>query len=121
MAKKTRRISVIVFLMIFILVFSACAQNDGNGSDQNADAPAEVVEATPAPTPTVEPTPMPTAVPTARPLIEESSEAQPGEYINDSLGLAMEYPAGWEVITEGQSGVELLLVTNPDLTFSYVL
>lgn len=112
--------------MIFVILLSACANNNEDPSQQNGVAPTEVEEAEPSPEPVVEPTAAPTAIPTARPLIEESPEAQSGFYFNDFLGVTLEYPSSWDVLTENQSGVELLLVNDPDIPIlvyltSYIL
>jgi oligopeptide transport system substrate-binding protein len=112
--KQTPRIVLVQVLTIFAIFLSACVPNNGDTSEQNGDAPTEIPELKSSPEPVVEPIAGPTVYPTARPLLEESPEVQPGIYVNDVLGVTLEYPTSWEVMLESQSDFELLMVRDPN-------
>lgn len=118
MKKNTPKFALLQVLIIFAILLSACASNNGETAQetQNEDVANQAVEAEPTSEPvepTPEPTAAPTAYPTARPLAEENAESKPGSYINDFFGVMLEYPSSWDVALESQSGLELLVIYDP--------
>jgi oligopeptide transport system substrate-binding protein len=127
--RKTSRIVLIEGLLILLLAISACVPKNEEKAPENSPVPTNTATATPTPeptatitnTPTPVPTATPTAIPTARPLVEGNPDAEPGSYVNDSLGLKLDYPENWEVLLNEQSGVELFMALDPDNPlFTYV-
>ncbi|NIS80445.1 MAG: hypothetical protein GTO14_09625, partial [Anaerolineales bacterium] len=97
-----------VVLCVSVLVITACTDKEAQDlltpiqptSDRSSAAPS---------------TPPPISIPaaTARPLVEPQSE--PGIYVNNTMGVSLEYPPDWDIITIDESEAELLGIVDPEL------
>ena len=110
----------IAFFLFLTFVTAACGSTEEPTPTQLPAPPTDI----PAPTPSPTPDPSPTPAPTPRPLTE--SESDENTYLSSLLGVSLDIPSSWEIVSSSDSETQLLEMKAPDsealayLTWEYM-